>query len=348
MESGRKKPARILVIVNLPWDSRLGAVRVYIELAEQWRALGQTVEKYSLSDAFPDPAASAAKFRLRQLLFAHKAAKFVRKNSGRFDVIDALIGVLPYSKESLGFRGLLVARSVGLDWFYDKFDRSIRKRWPAAAKGKLVGRVFYALTRRYLLRASNKSVVYADIVNVPNEEEAACLREGKRSDRAVIVQPYGLTQEQRSSLWEAAGPAASRLNHRMVCFVGMWAPRKGAHDWAGIIRRIRAQIPEVRFRFLGTMSDPKAIKADLQIETFEGIEFISDYQPNDLSGLLARCTVGGFPSYAEGFGLAVLEQLAAGIPTVAYDTAGPRDLLAGSLSTLLVPKGDLDAMATAI
>jgi glycosyltransferase involved in cell wall biosynthesis len=96
------------------------------------------------------------------------------------------------------------------------------------------------------------------------------------------------------------------------------------------------------------MIDSNAIRADLGIDVLEGIEFISDYQPNDLPGLLAQCTVGGFPSYVEGFGLAVLEQLAAGIPTVAYDTAGPRDLLAVKLPTLLVPKGDVDAIAKMI
>ena len=115
---------------------------------------------------------------------------------------------------------------------------------------------------------------------------------------------------------------------------------KGARDWSEIIRRIRARVPEAQFRFLGTMVDSKAILPDLQLDTLEGIEFISDYQPDDLPGLLADCTVGAFPSYAEGFGLAVLEQLAAGIPTIAYDTAGPRDLLGGRLPELLVPKGD--------
>ena len=91
-------PLRILVVVNLPWDSRLGAVRIYMELAEQWRASGHVVEKYSLSDAFPDARASSARFAIRQLLFPYKAAAFVRKNSARFDVVDALIGVLPFSK----------------------------------------------------------------------------------------------------------------------------------------------------------------------------------------------------------------------------------------------------------
>jgi glycosyltransferase involved in cell wall biosynthesis len=50
--------------------------------------------------------------------------------------------------------------------------------------------------------------------------------------------------------------------------------------------------------------------------------------------------VGAFPSYVEGFGMAVVEQLAAGLPTVAYDAPGPRDILRPSLPELLIPLGD--------
>ena len=80
----------------------------------------------------------------------------------------------------------------------------------------------------------------------------------------------------------------------------------------------------------------------------EGLEFVSDYQPDDLPGLLSDCTVGAFPSYVEGFGLAVVEQIAAGLPTVAYDTAGPHDILASGLGDLLVPRGDVETFSAAI
>src|ERR1700730_6536799 len=162
-------PLRILVMVSLPWDPRLGAVRLYMELAEQWRASGHAVEKYSLSDAFPDASSSPAKFTIRQLLFAYKAAALVRKNSARFDVVDALIGVLPFSKRKLGFHGLLVARSVGLYRLYEQFDQSVEKRWPGRPKGKFVGRIFYALTRRRFLHTSDKAIRHADLINLPNE-----------------------------------------------------------------------------------------------------------------------------------------------------------------------------------
>jgi glycosyltransferase involved in cell wall biosynthesis len=343
------QPLRILVVVNLPWDSRLGAVRVFLELAEQWRAAGHAVEKYSLSDAFPGARASSLRFMCRQLLFSYKAAAFIRKNRAHFDVIDALIGVLPFSKRKLSFRGLLVARSVGLYRLYDQFDRSVERRWPGhQPKGKLRGRIFYALARRRLRQASDKSIRHADLINVPNEEEKSCLHTEIRPDLPILVQPYGLTVERRRALLQAAASVELRLAQRRICFIGMWGARKGAQDWCGIIRRVRARIPAAQFRFLGTMVDSDAILPDLRLDSLEGVEFISDYQPDDLPDLLADCTVGAFPSYAEGFGLAVLEQLAAGIPTIAYDTAGPHDLLSMRLDELLVPKGDLIAFADKI
>ena len=38
------KPLRILCIVNLPWDARLGAVRVWFELSEQWKKAGHKID----------------------------------------------------------------------------------------------------------------------------------------------------------------------------------------------------------------------------------------------------------------------------------------------------------------
>lgn len=339
---------RILLIVNLPWDPRLGAVRVYMELADQWRASGIEITKYCLSDAFSDVPSSSAKLAFQQTLFPYLAAGFVKKNRARFDVIDALIGVLPFPKQRLGFRGLLVARSVGLYRLYERFNQSVTRRWPDLPRGKFLGRVFYSLMRRRFRHASDNAVRYADLINLPNQEEAVCLREEVCTTCPILVRPYGLTEDRRQTLRQAAAPAEFRWAQKRICFIGMWSPRKGGRDWPAITRQIRARVPEAQFRFLGTMVDSKTILTDLGLETADGIEFVSDYQPADLPGLLSDCTVGAFPSYAEGFGLAVLEQLAAGLPTVAYDTAGPHDVLAPHLPDLLVPKGDFDALVDTI
>lgn len=341
-------PLRILVIVNLPWDARLGAIRVWIDLAEQWRAQGHTVEKFSLSDAFRDARATRVKFALRQTLFPRRAAEFVRQNAGRFDVIDALIGTLPFSKHELGFRGLLVARSVGLYLLYEQFEQSVAQRWPQTPKGRLSGRLLYRATSRRLSEASRRALREADLVNVPNEEEATCLRKAGFVAGQIIVQPYGLTSTRRRALAEAAAAPETRLAEQRVCFIGMWGPRKGAYDWAEIIERVLREVPKARFRFLGTMIDDAAVRSELGPRNAEAVELRSTYDPDDLPALLSDCAVGAFPSYVEGFGLAVIEQLAAGIPTVAYDTAGPRDILGSIVPELLVRNGDAEAIAAAM
>ncbi|MEP6821105.1 MAG: glycosyltransferase family 4 protein [Chthoniobacterales bacterium] len=342
-----EKPLRILVVVNLPWDPRLGATRVWMELAEQWRAAGHTVEKFCLTDAYPVKCSSRPLSALRQVLFAYKAGAFVKANGHQFDVIDALIGTLPFSKRRLNFRGLLVARSVGLYLLYERFEKRMARKAPRSARGTFLGRIFYRQVRRRVLRDSGRAVRHADLINVPNEEEAACLREEKISAERIVVQPYGLTPDRARALAFAAIPPESRLARPCVSFVGMWSPRKGAHDWAAIIRAVRAAVPQTRFRFLGTMVTAQVIE-DALGKAAENVECVSDYQPEELPGLLADCTVGAFPSYVEGFGLAVIEQLAAGLPTVAYETAGPRDILREKLPQLLVPCGQVEEFAAAL
>ena len=133
---------RILLVVNLPWEGRLGAIKVFMELAQAWRAAGHCVDIFSMDEAFPTRTRSSPLAALRQVLFSRKATAFIRNNAVRYDVVDALVGSLTGSKTKLKFRGLLVARSVGLYRLYDRFERSASKQWPRSG-GKLVGKVYY-------------------------------------------------------------------------------------------------------------------------------------------------------------------------------------------------------------
>ena len=342
------QPLRILAIVNLPWDPRFGAARVWIELAEEWSRAGHLVERFCLTDAFPTPASSSALAAVRLFLFPFRAAKFVRQNADRFDVIDALVGTLPFSKKSLAFSGLLVARSVGLYYLYEKFERAAAKRWPPPSKGKLIGRPFYWFFSNRARSASDASVRHCDMMNLPNSDELRCLRDEMRSAKPAAVQPYGITPIRQQALLAAAAPADERWRTKKVAFIGMWSPRKGARDWGGIIERIRAKLPDACFLFLGTMIDTQNVWNDLGFGPVDFVEIVPQFQPDELPRLLSNSAVGAFPSYVEGFGLAVVEQLAAGLPTVAYDTPGPRDILRDRQPKSLVPPGDVERFSAAI
>ncbi|HEX4667876.1 MAG TPA: glycosyltransferase [Chthoniobacterales bacterium] len=336
-------PLRILIVLHLPWDARLGAARVLIELAREWTRAGHTVEKFCLTDAWPEPASSRAGAAFRQSRFSWRAAEYIRRNVDRFDVIDCLIGVLPFQKRSLRLRGLLVARSVGLHRLYDKFLRQSRILWPNQPKGRWFGRLFHRWLDWRAWREAERSVRACDLLNLPNEDERLALARDPAVRAPAIVLPYGLTEDFRAALARAAAQPAQRLARKTICFIGMWSPRKGAYDWPRIIAAIRQLHPTARFLLLGTMFEERAVRSDLGL--VEGISCRTTFTEAELPGLLAECTVALFPSYIEGFGLAVLEQLAAGLPTVAYEVPGPRQILDSQRERLLTPVGDPIAMA---
>ena len=340
-----EKPLRILAIVNLPWDRRLGAPRIWIELSEQWKNMGHTVEKFCLTDAFPKPTAFRALSALREVLFSYRAARFVRQNARRFNVIDCLIGTLPFSKKKLRFDGLLVARSVGLYRPYEEFIRFSRERWPDQPRGKVLGRFFYRYVALCLRRNSDRALHHCDLINLLNEDERQFLQETATRHKPVIVEPSGLSERDRAAFAGAIQPAEARLKGKEICFIGMWSLRKGARDWPKIVRHVRSAIPDARFTFLGTMTDEATVLNDLDLSRADAVRCVPIYDPVELPSLLAPCAVGLFPSYIEGFGVAVLEQLASGIPTVAYDVPGPRQILRGNRNKLLTPAGDAKAIA---
>ena len=155
-------------------------------------------------------------------------------------MIDCLIGTLPLSKESLGFQGLIVARSVGLYRPYERFDTMARERWPDQPKGRLFGRPVYKLRSRRLRKNADESIRRCDLLNLPNESELKELeRAGVR--KPAIIEPYGLSDQHRRALQQAAQPATARLQKKKICFIGMWSLRKGARDWPEIMRMIRAE-----------------------------------------------------------------------------------------------------------
>ena len=337
------KPLRILGIVNLPWDPRLGASRVWFELATQWKNLGHQFEKFSLSDAFPKPTSSRALSAWRQAIFPYRAARFVREHGDSFDVIDCLIGALPFSKQSLRFTGLLVARSIGLYLDYAKFIRFSRERWPDQPRGKFVGRLFYTFTSWLLQRNGDRALCHCDLFNVPNDEEKQTIHRRAPRTRTIVLS-YGLNDVERAALGAAAKSSRERLARKEICFLGMWSVRKGSRDWPEIVRAILSVVPDARFAFLGTMTGEETVLRDLELTSPNTIRSVFSYEPQELPNLIAGCAVGLFPSYIEGFGISVIEQLAAGVPTIAYDVPGPHHIFEKH-HEFLVPSGDAKAIA---
>ncbi|MGQ3211886.1 MAG: glycosyltransferase family 4 protein [Shinella sp.] len=80
----------------------------------------------------------------------------------------------------------------------------------------------------------------------------------------------------------------------------------------------------------------------------ERIEWLGQKQPIDVAKILARGAVYVWPGCGEAYGLAYLEAQAAGLPVVAWATAGVPEVVENGISGLLTAPGDHAAYAAAI
>ncbi|NEO43480.1 MAG: glycosyltransferase family 4 protein [Moorea sp. SIO4A3] len=339
------RPLKILMVLHMPWTRNLGGSRVQLELAEEFRAMGHVVEKFDYHDAFPNASSS----RLAQLTRPHfsvKARAFVKANAHRFDIIDAHQGNLPFSKQELGFQGLLVARSVGLYAFYDQFAKQEQEKYPPQKIKTRLGNLLRSWQYRRISPRYPRSLHTCDLINLCNHDELTYVSDVMRLGEKSVVFPFGLSSKRQQEFLKTVKPAEVRLVNKQVVFIGSWGRRKGSRDWRNIIMRVREQVPGVRFLFLGTGSNAEVVLEDLGIPKCDWIEIIPRYDSEELPKLLSGATVGAFPSYIEGFPFAVLEKLACGLPTVAYDVPGARETLRLLDRSLLIPPGNIQEFSS--
>lgn len=331
------------MVIRLPWRPDLGAVRPQFELAAELCRRGHDVDHFCVEEAFRSPAPSRAHALLRPR-FARIAARRIAGMAARYDVIDANEGDLPASKSELGFDGLLVARSNGLRVFYRGWEREARRRWPDQAGKYPPARALRALRAIAEDRDVERSHRNADVLLLLNEAELDKIqRKDLGAERFII--PHGLAVDYLDAVADQARRTRRNKRHTVSC-IGTWDTRKGARDWPAIIRAVLARVPDTHFDFLGVGVAPEMVRAALgDLATEERVSVVPRYKPAELADLLAPGTVGALPSYIEGFPLAVLELLAAGLPCVVYDNPGTRASSAPLSDDYRIEPGDTAAFA---
>jgi glycosyltransferase involved in cell wall biosynthesis len=142
--------------------------------------------------------------------------------------------------------------------------------------------------------------------------------------------------------------------HRIV-MVGTLVRKKGVLDAADAFGRILAGHPQARLQIIGRDAPDQATGApstrDLVTERLGGAaastEWAGHRPHRTLPDLLNRGSVLLAPSYAEAQPLAWLEAMATGMPVVAYDLPWAREVVESGTHGLLVPRGDIGALADA-
>jgi len=235
--------------------------------------------------------------------------------------------------------GTVLARLTGARLIYSEGGSGYAvtgNRWAAA------------LSRAYDDTAG-RLVVHSAAVAVGISEAAAqhCQRFGARRTMVIPngVEMHPLTSRATAAMREELAPAQGVL----YCFLGRLAPVKGVDNLIKAFASAKAKVPGSRLLIVGDGPRKKELHVLARELALDGdIIFRGEAEHETAMLLLAAADVFVNPSYAEGGPTTVLEAAVLGKAIVATDVGGTPEIITDGVSGILVPAGDVAALAQAM
>lgn len=203
---------------------------------------------------------------------------------------------------------------------------SKRLRW------RLEGRIASHVTRRVIAVSRHVKDTWRPWLDV----------QGVDAGRVTIVHP-GLDLAE----FDAAARAprdATRASLRaapddlLIICVGRLVHGKGQQELPAMMAELSSAAPRARLLLAGDgPMRPELESAFARAGVAESVTFLGDR--TDIPALLAASDVMVFPSYAEGFGLAPLEAMAAALPVVSFALPSLREFMEDGKSGLFADPG---------
>jgi glycosyltransferase involved in cell wall biosynthesis len=126
-------------------------------------------------------------------------------------------------------------------------------------------------------------------------------------------------------------------------FAGRLEPEKGV----GLLLEAARRLSEVSFVVAGAGSLAASIAE--QAATLDNVSMLGVLNAHQLATIRREARAELAPSiWYEVFGMSALEAMQLGLPVIASDIGGLRDIVLDGETGLLIPPGDIDALATAI
>lgn len=174
--------------------------------------------------------------------------------------------------------------------------------------------------------------------------EAAKHFYGSRFGGDIRVIPNGSNVE----MFADAAPAPDLPPGRRMLWTHRLDPQKGFPVAVDAFATLAREFPDLWFVVIGDGKDRDAIQR-LPTEVRARVKMIGSVPHERLPAYHAGAEVFIAPALGqESFGLVLVEAMAAGVPVVAGDIAGYREVVRDGVSGLLVPPGDARALADAV
>jgi glycosyltransferase involved in cell wall biosynthesis len=279
-------------------------------------------------------------FILDMLRLRRALADVIRKH--RVDAVQThLLRVMDFLVLTLRHRaGLrLVFWTIHNYNFTLRADQVRRHKWLLGLK-RFAYRLLYRLAARWVdgFVAVSDEVETAILDSIgPIRDKIAVISNGvdiarysRPIDRAGVRHTLGLAED----TW-------------LMALVGTMKPQKGHHFLIDAVRLVAPRFADLHILFVGD-GEMRAELAAQAAASGAGkrIHFLGNR--GDVPELLAVCDAFVLPSLWEGLPMALIEAMASGLPVIASEVSGTRQVMVPNETGLLVPPGDVQALSEAM
>lgn len=176
-------------------------------------------------------------------------------------------------------------------------------------------------------------------------EAAATFLRRALPDAALEIVPNGVDV---GAFAEPGSPAGGLTEGRRIVWVNRLDPQKGFPIAVAAFSKVLADVPDAALVVLGDGRDREALGL-LTEATRSRIDMCGSVPNDRIPDYHAACEVFVSPAVGqESFGIALVEAMAAGLPVVATDIPGYREVVTDGVEGLLVPPRDPEALAAGL
>jgi glycosyltransferase involved in cell wall biosynthesis len=190
------------------------------------------------------------------------------------------------------------------------------------------------------------------LVAVSNQVKELAIEGEKILPDRIIVIENGIEALERSSIGKKERQVLRKeigvaKNDQLLLTVGRLTVQKGHTVLLNAISQITAKIPNTIFAFAGDGHLSDELKEEAKKLGVENkVRFLG--VRNDVSELLLASDIFVQPSLWEGLSLAMLEALLSGLPVLATEVEGVKDVIENGKTGFLVEAGKVDALSKAL
>jgi glycosyltransferase involved in cell wall biosynthesis len=215
-----------------------------------------------------------------------------------------------------------------------------------------------SVARRFYVAIEKIAARCSDVILSQNPEDIrTALREGiapaeriRLLGNGIDIQRFDPVRVGGSGRRQARAALGIADDAPVVGFVGRLVAEKGVRDLLRAAQTVLDQIPSARFLFVGGTDTHKADGLTAEVARDAGLSPACVFAGvrQDMPQMYAAMDVFVLPSHREGFPRAPMEASAMKVPCVVTDIRGCRQAVTHGRNGLVVPLGEVTALARAI